>query len=229
MQLTATVMVKAGLARLHQRSAERFASHCAEIARSEAALPWPQPRWEESHSFSSAAVLLAVAALEATANEFYLEAVDGNSEAMNRIGPKGRDLLSSLWDEVDEFSILKKYEIALLACAAPPFPRGQGSYQAAAALVDLRNALTHFKPEWNHELDRHAKLRERLRGRFEDCALAPPTGGMIWFPYACLGAGCAGWAVRTSRAFITEFCEKLKVAVRLEPSTYQNVVASREG
>jgi hypothetical protein len=218
MQLTATASVKAGLARLHIISAERFAHECAAIADAEALLPWPQPRWDQSGSLAAASVLLSVACLEATANEFFLEAVDGQTEAMQRIGPRSQQMLAAMWDEVDEYSILKKYEVALVACQAPPYDKGGGVYQAAAALIELRNALTHFKPEWDHSLDRHARLRERLKGRFESCVLAQKAA-MIWFPHACMGAGCARWSVGVVRDFIVDFCSRLDITIRLQPAT----------
>jgi hypothetical protein len=215
MQMTVVLSFKAGLARLHLQSADLFSSQCLAIAAAESNLPWPQPHWDASRSLSSAAVILSVAALEATANEFYLEAVDGNTEAMQRIGERGRKLLATMWEEVDGHSILNKYEIAMVACEAPNFERGQGVYQAAAALIDLRNALVHFKPEWDHSLDRHAKLHRKLKGRFDDCALAAQASGAImWFPHACLGAGCAAWSVSTARALITEFCNRLGIQNR---------------
>jgi hypothetical protein len=212
---TITVSVKAGLARLHLQSAERFSAQCESIATSEAALPWPQPHWDDSRSLVSAAVILSVAALEATANEFYLEAVDGNTETMQRLGERGRRMLATMWEDVDEHSILHKYELALACCEVPAFNRGEGAYQAAASLIDLRNALVHFKPEWDHSLDQHAKLQKRLAGRFQNCALASRAEGrMLWFPNLCLSAGCATWAVSTVRAFIVDFCERLKIQVR---------------
>jgi hypothetical protein len=217
MQLTATASVKAGLARLHMISAELFARECDDIAKAEASLEWPQPRWSHSGSLSVASVLLSVACLEATANEFFLEALDGQTEAMQKIGVQGQQMLAAMWDEVDRYSILKKYEVALVACQAAPYEKKGSIYQAAAALIELRNALTHFKPEWDHSLDRHARLRERLNDRFNSCALAPKT--MIWFPHACMGAGCAKWSVLVVRDFITDFCSRLDIELRLQPAT----------
>jgi hypothetical protein len=162
--------------------------------------------------------MLSVACLEATANEFFLEALDGQTEAMQKVGVQGQQMLAAMWDEVDRYSILKKYEVALVACQAAAYDRKGSIYQAAAVLVELRNALTHFKPEWDHSLDRHARLREKLRDRFDSCALAPKTG-MIWFPHACMGAGCAKWSVLVVRDFITDFCSRLDIELRLQPAT----------
>lgn len=215
MNLTAVVRVKANLAGLHLQSANRFASQCEEITAAESALDWPQPHWDESRSFASAAVILSVAALEATANEFFLEAVDGNTTAMQRIGERNRRMLATMWDEIDEHSILHKYEIALAVCEAPQFKRGEAPYQPAAALIELRNALVHFKPEWDSELDRHSKLQRRLAGKFEKCGLAAMAkGSMVWFPHECLGAGCARWSVNVTKEFIADFCRRLEIPPR---------------
>lgn len=215
MSVTATLSVKAGLGRRHIASAEHFALQCQQIAIDEGSLEWPQPRWDESQSLATAAVVLSVASIEATINEFFLEAVDGRSEAMRRIGDNKSRILATLWDEVDNYSILKKYEVALTVCEAASYDKGQDLYQSASALVEMRNALVHFKPEWDHSLDRHAKLKQRVAGRFEDCKLsAMARGKMIWFPHACLGAGCAAWATVTVRSFLTDFCNRLGIPNR---------------
>jgi hypothetical protein len=40
--------------------------------------------------------------------------------------------------------------------------KGTEPYPSAAALVSLRNALVHVKPEWDDSLNKHQKLEAKL-------------------------------------------------------------------
>jgi hypothetical protein len=208
---------KANLSRLHLRTAQLFLAQCEEITRNEAHLPWPQPHWEESRSYASGVVILAVAALEASINELYLESADRDQTALPEIALDRLELLATLWEEVDKFSILKKYDIALAACGKEPLIKGAKPYQSAKGVVDLRNALVHFKPEWAGGLDLHSKLEEQLAKKFQSCALASQaTGALVWFPHKCLGAGCASWSIDSVRKFVSEFCGRMGIPDRLD-------------
>jgi hypothetical protein len=197
-----------------------FHQTCVEITNAESAMDWPQPHWDECRSYATAAILLAVAALEASINEFYLEAEDHAHVGMGSIPAEKCRVLADAWEEIDEFSILKKYELAVTLCGKPRLVRSTEPFQSAGALIELRNALVHYKPEWNHALDRHSKLEERLKGRFQDCALAlKAKGKMLWFPHQCLGAGCAVWAVDSVRNFANDFATVIGVPPRFALAT----------
>ena len=71
-------------------------------------------------------------------------------------------------------------------------------------LIDLRNMLVHFKPEWDNDQKKHKEVEKKLKGRFE---LNPfwPKNNPIFFPFKCLSHGCANWAVGSSMRFILQF------------------------
>lgn len=197
------------------RTAQLFLAQTREITQNEGHLPWPQPHWEESRSYASGAVILAVAALEASINELFLESVDRNQTSLAGVALDRLQLMATLWEEVDAFSMLNKYDIALVSCGKDPFAKGTEPYQSAKGVVDLRNALVHFKPEWGDELDRHSRLEQQLATRFPACALASQaTGTMVWFPHKCLGAGCASWCIDSVVKFVSEFCTRLGIPSR---------------
>jgi hypothetical protein len=75
-----SVKIKANLSRRHLQTAILFAKQCRQIEDAEASLPWRQPRFDDSQSFAVGAVVVAVAALEASINELYLEAGDGGND-----------------------------------------------------------------------------------------------------------------------------------------------------
>lgn len=207
--------VKANLSRQLLATAKLFARHCAGIAERERQLKWPQPSWEASRSYAIGAIVMAVSALEASINELYLEAVDRNTHALGALTEVQIAQLEVLWGSVDRTKILAKYQLVLAVCGKDQFDKGAEPYQSADALIDLRNAVVHFKPEWGDELAEHAKLERRLAAKFEDCALASrATGHMVWFPGRCLGFGCADWAVGTVGRFVGEFCGRLGIRGR---------------
>ncbi len=156
--------------------------------------------------YASGAILSAVAFLEASINEFILDA------DTNRFSPDAFDIasgiaLSGLWECVEECSILVKYEIALATAHRELFRKGSAVYDNAKTLVDLRNALVHYKPEWDDSLDKHKSIEKHLKRRFRLNPLVDEF--MLFFPTRCLGHGCADWAVRTIQAFIKEFYRRM--------------------
>lgn len=210
------IRVKENLAVQHFRSALRLATQCKDIEQAEQHLDWPQPGWEASKTFSVAAIMLAVSALEASVNELFLEAVDANRNSLESLSKDHLGILAVLWHEVEQNSTLSKYQVVLPACGREKMDQGLEPYQAASALTKLRNALVHFKPEWDDEARQHLALEKLLKGRFPDSQLtARMSGRMRWFPGKCLGAGAALWAVETVSDFSIEFCKRLQIRQRL--------------
>lgn len=149
-------------------------------------------------------IMTSVASVEARINEFYLDATDNLLGSI--LDSSQQDLLAQLWKPLDEkrISLLQKYQIALAAIKRSKFDPSKGPYQDVSLLIDLRNMLVHFKPEWDNDQKKHKKIEEKLRGRFE---LNPfwPQEDTIFFPFKCLSHGCANWAVSSSMNFILEF------------------------
>ena len=149
-------------------------------------------------------IMTSVASIEARINEFYLDATDNLLGSILDTSQQG--LLAELWQPLDEkrVSILQKYQIALAAIECSKFDTSKGPYQDVSLLIDLRNMLVHFKPEWDNDQKKHKKIEQKLQGRFE---LNPfwPKEDSIFFPFKCLSHGCACWAVRSSMNFILEF------------------------
>jgi len=189
---------------------------CAEIESHEKHMEWPQPSWDRTRSYALASVILAVGALESSINELYQQAIDRDKNALENLSEAQMKLLEQLWTQAEEFSILRKYQVALVACGRDPMQEGSEPFQSAAALIVLRNALTHFKPEWDDSLIEHKKLERRLRSYFAPSALAERAKGrIVWFPHKCLGAGCATWACTTAEEFSNAFCALMQIRKRL--------------
>lgn len=165
----------------------------------------------EHRSYSIGAVIASSTFLEAAINELYLEAIDQNQEMFG--GHKRlAELMGHLWETIEEKSTLAKYQIALTLAENPPFPKNEEPYQAVAALIQLRNALIHYKPEWDTELDVHRNLEEKLSKRFAHNPHEPNTKS--FFPHRCLGHGCAEWAVQTAMGFYVIFMKRIDLPLR---------------
>lgn len=211
-----TLRVKSGLFQFHLDSAERFALACAKIESEEKHLDWPQPRWDEARSNALAAVLLAAASMESSVNEFYQQAVDRDENALKSLSETQMKLLAELWPEIEKLSPMRKHQVAVVAMGHEPMNKGQEPYRSADGLMRLRNALVHFRPEWDDDLKDHRSLEQRLSQLFPVSALADRAKGqMVWFPHKCLGAGCAEWAIESAVQFSQQFVNTLGIRERL--------------
>lgn len=161
------------------------------------------------------AVVLSVTALEAWINEFYWDCENASSDHVKGISDAHRARLGTLWScddlGLEKRSILEKYFVALELGLEKPTQqlRGGVEYADAKALIELRNAFVHFKPEaveFDARTVREKKERPRLERvlerKFDE---NPQASGMPFFPHRCVSAGCATWAVRSATRFIDTF------------------------
>ncbi len=158
----------------------------------------------------------AVASLEALVNEILTDAAEGKATAVQGLSPAQLGDIRKLvaLPQTDRLSILEKYDAIHISLTESPLDKGKEPYQSLRLLIKLRNALVHFFPESvpsdsTREADEIHELEKSLRGRFPDNPRVSP--GNPWYPDKCLGAGCAQWAVDTSRTFADAFCSSLGI------------------
>jgi hypothetical protein len=175
-------------------------------------------RTHRSHAIT--AVLSAVAFLEAIVNEVWQDAADSEPGELTPytqgIPDTAIATMRELWngkqDSERMLSLLSKFQVALVCAGHDRMDKGTEPYQSAAVLVDLRNALVHFKPRWWHDDGRdEAKfirsLRDKLAGRENRQSIGEP-----WFPNKVLGAGCADWASNSVIAFARDWHGRMGLA-----------------
>lgn len=158
---------------------------------------------DQHRAFVIGTILSSVAFLEARFNEFYRNIFVRGSG----FPPRSAAQLEKLLDQgkMDRLPILEKYQLAIFLARKAPLPEGDDPYQPAAILVDLRNAIAHFRPVWASLEDRRksevelSKLESRLRGRFALNSLMSRSNP--FFPDLCLGSGCAAWSVTSAFRF----------------------------
>jgi hypothetical protein len=161
----------------------------------------------EHRSYAIGAVVAAAAYLEAAINELYLGAIDRNKNTFPSERLRLAELMSHVWAGIEQLTVLAKYQVALTLAGTHPYPKGQNPYQAVDGLLKLRNALVHYKPEWDTELEEHRRLELRLADRFGESKLS--SLGQAFFPHRCLGHGCAAWATKTAVEFHRDFIGRL--------------------
>ncbi len=202
------ISLKTNYSGYHIRGAAFFARSVAQI---EHDLRPPLKGETGIQYFSSitASVLMSVATLESKINEVYLFAVDRNPHVFKGVETWVIDTLQELWSAIERKPILIKYQLALTVCKKEKFNKGQNPYQDAQRLINLRNALAHYKSEWNTD----PKVHKNLKSHLSNCFPVSPFSHVNdpFFPKKCIGHGCASWAVKTAVNFIEEFYKRLGI------------------
>jgi hypothetical protein len=209
----AEAQVKHSFSRQHFRAARYFAEKSHEIEQEIDRDTNDETVKSVHRSYVTGAVISVVAGLESSINELYLEACDNNRNTLVGLNENAIAMLAEWWENIESCPILLKYQTALLLTSKEKFDRGARPYQDIDGLVRLRNALVHYKPEWDSELQVHEDLRNRLESRFQLNPFAAESS--LWFPHRCLGSGCAMWAVDVSETFITDFCGRMGIPTRI--------------
>jgi len=205
---TASASVRTNLALQHLLGAARFTRQAYQVEQTNAGKPFG-PFFEELIHLATAAVTLSAASMEAFANELF-------ADGTQRFPSLSKEILDVVWVLAEQRPFMEKYDLALTLHAVPPFDKGVLVYQNVDALVHLRNALIHFKPEWDDAQVKHKKLSTRLQYKF---ALSPFLPAYEpFFPKGCMSHGCAEWAVTSVVGFLTDFQTRLKMESKIDAS-----------
>jgi hypothetical protein len=200
--LSASVKSRHTLALHHLWNARHAARQCREREADLTSLNYRLPEIELNGT-AMVAVMSSVAFLEALVNEVYLDTVD--PALADRLKGMTEDAIAAMRDRwnatpsVEREGILEKYRIAL-ECAGKTMELGRDPAQSVKILIDLRDALTHYKPEWQgDDTQLFAELKRRLPVNKRVAELNP------WFPHQALSAECAEWAWKNSVALAKEW------------------------
>lgn len=210
----ANMMQRYNLAVRHMIAAALFARHCYKVEEENKGSQLG-PFFEEISSYASASVILAVAALEAHINEILAD-VGEESIEIDNLKLKNSTIP---WKEVKRYSALNKCSyFCEIRGVSKKFDKEKDEYKLVELLIDLRNRLIHYYPEW-HELDSSAEqniqwkksgrininkeISEKLKGKFRFSPFFKDPSPI--FPDRCMSHSCADWAVRSSLDFIKWF------------------------
>ncbi len=206
LKVEATEQVIANFALQHLKAATTFES---EVARLEAKHDCAEfgPFFEDIRSYASACLMSSAASLEALINELFIA-------HHSPLRAQLKDFDKEFWGKggIEWKPILKKYQIALEMLGAEPLDKDNAPYRDAWALIELRNALVHYKPTWDPQRERTVALVDILDGRFTTSRFV--DDGADFVSMKCMSADCATWAVNSVLAIIRE----LECRTDIEPS-----------
>lgn len=172
-------------------------------------------------AFVTGAIFSIIAFLEASINEL-LSDISNNDDRVKVIPTDNKKAIKTLWDkegkhDLEKWSVLKKYQKTLELLGKEKFDEASMEFDNLSILVELRNTLMHFKPEWNSihspylsENENQHKLTSKLEGKFELSIFFRSTGNPF-FPDKCMGYGCAEWALRNTVLFVDEFYRRIGI------------------
>jgi hypothetical protein len=200
-----TLRTRASLALHHLFAACRFAAVVAQVEHENYGRSF-DGFWDEILHNSLGVVTLTVASIESYANELYFE----GSIVTPVLNPAAA---AELAEVIDMESILRKYSMALVVRTGKRLNFGITPVQNANALIKLRNAIVHFRPEWFDEQDKHDKLSKILQHKFKPSAFLPDEP---IFPRAWASHDFAIWALRTTVQFLDHFYSEAGVLSPIE-------------
>ena len=162
--------------------------------------------WEEILHNALGVATLTVASLESYANQYY---ADGALAS----GTLNEASASKIAELVDREDILTKFDLVLSIRTGKSLDRGAAVVQNIDALIKLRNAVVHFRPEWHDEDALHAKLSRQLNHRFSGSPFLPDEA---LFPRRWASASFAEWALHSAVAFLAYFSQTTGLPSNLE-------------
>jgi hypothetical protein len=168
----------------------------------------------EHESYAVTSVLAAVAFLETLANELFEDAGDPDYDDYHNpaLTQSAREAMDA-WASTTagrRSGVLQKYRKALAIVEAEPFVVNEDPYRDASLLIELRNALVHYRPAW-HDQGQIDELGKELSKRFEPSGLLSADDDSPWVPVKALGAGGAEWAFKTCLALADAWIERLEI------------------
>ena len=198
MTTRATASMRMQFAMHHLAGALVFSRQVCDIEAQHLGEPWGGTFYEEMSGPAIAVIMMTVAGMESYLNELFADSATHFSSSMLPIWKKGAK-------DFDRKPLLDKADWFLLLRSKQKINRNESLIHDVEALVTLRNALVHFKPEWDNELDRHKSVSKQLEGRFVRSSWMASEPGV--FPKAWITGGCTTWAVNTAIKFVDHIAD----------------------
>ncbi|WP_027710404.1 hypothetical protein [Zooshikella ganghwensis] len=158
---------------------------------------------ESIYGIIASIITLNIQALEAYANHKLKELVDQNKIPKD----KYENYISKML--LDKFNHLYDF-------FEKTFYQGKEPIQSVSALIQLRNRLVHFLPEWSDEDGKNNKVLRNLQGKFN-------FNDKELFPRNVLVKECAYWSNNSVKEFLT-VCDSDLTMKRTEDNRNGKVV-----
>jgi hypothetical protein len=203
---TATARSRTNLALHHLFAACRFSAQIGRIELENTGAPFGE-FWEEILQHSLGVATLSVASLESYANEHL---ADGALST----GTLQPTALQSIGLLIDREPIISKFNLVLQLRTGRTLDLGANVVQNADLLIRLRNAVVHFRPEWDDEQATHVKLSSKLQKKFDRSPYFPSEG---LFPRAWATRSFSTWALKSAIEFLEHFAQESGLDSKLAP------------
>jgi len=174
----------------------------------------PQDIIDTYMSYVSSAIICSVAALESMVNQFMVDGCKKLSLSPHnddvRIFKKFKRLKKkeNLLKQLHAIpNVMLKYDVVFFLLKEK-FITHNKLKEDAGYLVDIRNALVHFTPEWDNDLNKHELIEKSRKNRFTDSRFY--GNKTLFFPYRCLSGSCASWGLETASSFIEMFNSNIR-------------------
>ncbi|MGM5025718.1 hypothetical protein AB8B02_05790 [Tardiphaga sp. 862_B3_N4_1] len=213
MAFNAIVQTRMNFATQHLLAASRFSKTVYDVEQANHGAQFGDFYNEILHN-ASACILSAGASLEAYPNEIF-------ADKAKLFPDHSTKLLEKFWSTFERKPSIDKFQMVLFLRDKPELAPGSDTLRNVRTLIELRNALTHFKPEWSGEAARHVQISRTLDGKFSP---SPFLNDSNVFPRRWATAGCTRWAIKAC----LEFASLFEVAADL-PSKYRPDVYSYDG
>lgn len=208
--LESSAITRVHFALLHLRAARFFAKRTEDLEKAQAGEMLGE-FWDEIFYHASATVFSTISGLEAYANECFL--TDDHYEKMPRAAKKvARERFFG-----KEYSLLSKFKELVKLRGFGELDTGRAPYQSVTILIEIRNALVHFKPEWTATRAEYGQPisaapdesnHDMLSKKLGQAGIQPsPFFGVSepLFPRGWASASCTSWVVRSASAMIEDF------------------------
>jgi hypothetical protein len=162
-----------------------------------------------------ASIAASVSFAEAALNEWFQDAADRHTAHagayLASLSDETIARMALAWQATRQGftgGLIEKADLALAAADRVTLDPGSVLCRDVRSLVQVRNALSHYRPEFVSASTPH--MHDSLRRRFPPNRLMTGSEN-AWWPDHCLGAGCAKWAADTARALIDHVADELAI------------------
>lgn len=170
-------------------------------------------------AYSSTAISAVVAALESNINELFIGFRENHKIQTNYSHSKIISNAISVFCGEDPFNtIVKKSKPALVkynfysTLVAKNDTITAKEEMNLKFIIEIRNNLIHFMPEWDDDLRNHKSLKNQYKNqfltKFQLSSLYP--AGSTFFPYLLVNASCATWCLDIIEDFISEYNSRVR-------------------
>lgn len=182
------------------------AEHHAELAQQIEVSRMPETRYPyiEHRAYVLSSIIASVTFLEAMVNELYQDVAEGYDHfgATARLPEPVRARMLKVWERTNggrRGPTLEKYE------ALAELGHDSELYKDASLVIEVRNAIVHYRPKDGFTAKQARTFETRLRHRLEP---NPLRSNILraWWPDYALGSDFAFWAVRSVTALADHVC-----------------------